>query len=88
MHDIAIAFLCNEFFGCFGFSACVNEWSWFRERLGLQNGIFYPIVFSLIRESIFFPKVIHYMQPFAGARVAVVMLLKMYSILPVFLLVL
>src|SRR5579864_1797787 len=84
MHQICVALLRDQFLRRGRFSARIESWSRLRNWLRLQYIILDSIIFPRKRKMVPGPHPVQHIQPFAGARVPIIMLLEPYAILPRF----
>ena len=81
MHDISVALLGDHRLGCFAFAPGVDRRARSGERLGLADRVLEVVAFAVVRKARFGPQSVDHRQPFAGARITVVMRIEGQSIL-------
>ncbi len=81
MHQIGIALFGDQLFRRGRFASRVQRWPRFRHWFRFKNVIFHAVIFPRIGKMVLLPHAVQNVEPFAGARVAVVMLLEGYAIL-------
>src|ERR1700674_1533079 len=84
VHQISVALLGDQLFCRRRFAARVQRWPRFRSRFWLEHIIFNTIILSRKRKMVLLPDSIQNVEPFAGPRVAVVMLFERHAIFACF----
>ena len=80
MHQVGIALFGNQFLGGRGFASRVQGRPRLGHGLGIENVIFHTVILSGKRKMVLLPHAVENVEPFAGARVAVVVLFERHAI--------
>ena len=81
MHQVGVALFGDQFLGGRGFASRVERGTRLRNGLGLENVVFYAVILPQIGKVVLLPNTVEHVKPFAGASVAVVVLLKRHAVL-------
>ena len=81
VHDISVALLGDHRLGRFAFAAGVDRRTGRGDRLGLANRVLKLVALAMVRKARLGPQSVDHLQPFTGARIAVVVSVERQPVL-------
>ena len=80
MHQVGVALGCDQVLGRLAFPARVERRPGTAHGLGRQDVVANVVVAAHVREALLTPAAVHHVEPFAGAGVAIVVLVEVHTI--------